>query len=277
MSQELVNRSNGEIIEQTFSREKIDLLKRTIAKDHTDDELKLFLEYCKARSLDPFAREVYSVKRQGKMTIQVGIDGLRAKAEETGEYDGQEAYWCGPDGQWVDVWLKSEPPAAAKVVVYRRGATKPYSGIAKWDEYKPAGEQDFMWKKMPANQLAKCAEALALRKAFPRNLGGMYSHDEMRQASNQVPAVSWPRAKSEIATAISAQAPSDREMTPEEENSFKDRLRELSEQAGLSGEDKKKLLKAVIGQETLRGITRQQYTELISSLEKVLEPPNVDA
>src|SRR3982751_436538 len=100
-----------------FSDEQKRILKSTVAQDHSDDELALFLSFCKSKGLDPFAREVYSIKRKGKVTFQIGIDGARAKGEETGEYDGQETYWCGADAVWQDVWLESDPPAAAKVVV----------------------------------------------------------------------------------------------------------------------------------------------------------------
>jgi phage recombination protein Bet len=161
-----------------FTREQIELIKRTIAKDHTDDELALFLNFCKAKHLDPFAREIYSIKRKDKATIQMGIDGLRARGEDTGNYAGQETFWCGEKGKWTDVWLAKEPPLAAKVSVYRKDTDRPFTGIAKWSEYKPA--EDFMWQKMPANQLAKCAEALALRKAFPRTLGGIYVVEELQ-------------------------------------------------------------------------------------------------
>lgn len=169
--------------EITFTREQIDLIKRTIAKDHTDDELALFLNFCKAKRLDPFAREIYSIKRKDKATIQMGIDGLRARGEDTGKYAGQETFWCGPTGEWVDVWISKDPPMAAKVAVYRKDTNRPFTGIAKWSEYKPA--EDFMWQKMPANQLAKCAEALALRKAFPRTLGGIYVAEEMAGGDHQ--------------------------------------------------------------------------------------------
>ncbi len=189
----------NEIRAVKFTQEQKELIKRTIAVGHTDDELALFLNFCMAKRLDPFAREIYSIKRDGKASIQMGIDGLRARGEDTGHYAGQETLWCGADGVWVDVWLSDQPPAAAKVLVFRKDTDRPFVGIAKWDEYKPGA--DFMWKKMPSNQLAKCAEALALRKAFPRTLGGIYVMEEL-QAANSPSLPPMPKRRSEKAAEI---------------------------------------------------------------------------
>ena len=159
------------------------LLKMMIAPNHTDMELQLFMEFCRAKSLDPFSREVYSVKRQGKVSFQMGIDGLRGRAGNG--LDGQDVRWCGADGAWTEAWLDTNPPAAAKVTIYRRGCSHGFEAVALWREYKVDGEQGFMWKKMPANQLAKCAESLALRKAFPKECGNIYCNDEMAQEGSR--------------------------------------------------------------------------------------------
>jgi len=162
-----------------FTREQIALIKDQIAKDASDAELALFVAQCQRTGLDPFSRQIYFIKRGGKASTQVSIDGFRVIAERSGELNGQDVAWCGEDGQWVDVWLKKDPPSACRVLVYRKGCEHPFPGIAKWSEYKDQGP---MWTKMPANQLAKCAEALALRKAFPHQLSGLYTPDEMAQA-----------------------------------------------------------------------------------------------
>ena len=169
-----------------FNQEQIDLIRKTIAPDANDNELALFLSQCQRTGLDPFSRQIYFIKRGGKGSTQVSIDGFRVIAERSGEMDGQEVSWCGEDGQWTDVWLKKEAPAAARVLVYRKGCSKPFPAIAKMSEYNAGGP---MWTKMPANQLAKCAESLALRKAFPHQLSGLYTPDEMGQAENGHPPV----------------------------------------------------------------------------------------
>ena len=177
-------------ISQGFSAEQIELIKRTIAPDASDNELALFLSQCQRTGLDPFSRQIYFIKRGGKGSTQVSIDGFRVIAERSGEMDGQEVAWCGEDGVWTDVWLKKEAPAAARVLVYRKGCSHPFPAIAKFAEYSAGGP---MWTKMPANQIAKCAEALALRKAFPHQLSGLYTPDEMGQAEHVPVVVEAPR------------------------------------------------------------------------------------
>lgn len=169
-----------------FSREQVDLIKTQIAKGANDAELALFLAQCQRTGLDPFSRQIYWISRGGRGSTQVSIDGFRVIAERSGEMDGQEVAWCDDAGIWTDVWLKKEPPAAARVLVYRKGCSHPFPAIAKFAEYNAGGP---MWTKMPANQIAKCAEALALRKAFPHQLSGLYTPDEMDQADNQASVV----------------------------------------------------------------------------------------
>jgi len=161
-----------------WTQEQTQLISSTIAPGCTSDELKLFSYACQRSGLDPFSKQIYAIKRGGKMSIQVGIDGLRSIAERTGQLDGSSTEWCGDDGIWADVWLGSKPPAAAKTIVYRKGSSHPFVGVARLQDYN-AGQG--LWSKMPAAMLAKCSEALALRKAFPADMSSLYTADEMEQ------------------------------------------------------------------------------------------------
>jgi len=153
-----------------------------------NDDLKNFAIQCKRTGLDPITRQIYAIPMQGRLNIMASIDGLRLIAERSGLYEGQTApQWCGPDGKWLDVWLKKEPPSACKVGVHKNRFKEPLIAIAIFDEYakKTNGKLDFMWAKMPALMIAKVAESLALRKAFPNEMSGIYSTEEMDQAVNQ--------------------------------------------------------------------------------------------
>ena len=175
MSQELIVR------EQQFTAAQIEVIRRTVAVGASNDELSLFLEVCARRGLNPFAREIYAIMRSGKMTIQVSIDGFRKLAERSGKYRGQIGpYFCGADGVWKEEWLSKAAPVAAKVGVLRADFDQPMWAVARYDAYVQA--QSPIWQKMPDLMTAKCAEALALRKAFPDEMSGLYTHEEMAQA-----------------------------------------------------------------------------------------------
>ena len=181
-----------------WTREQINLITRTVARGTSDDELALFLHVAKRSGLDPMAKQIYAIMRKDNragrdvMSIQTGIDGYRLAAQRSGEMDGQDGpYWCGADGQWSDVWLTLDaPPYAAKVVVYRRGCSRGFAAVANFNDYAQRfadGNLMGLWNTMAPNMIAKCAEALALRKAFPADLSGIYTHEEMQQAGAQAP------------------------------------------------------------------------------------------
>lgn len=157
-------------------------------------DLAVFFHTCKRTGLDPFARQIYMIRRDGKQTMQTGIDGLRLVAQRTAErtretFGYEDTLWCGEDGIWHDAWLSTGPPAAARATVVRNGQRFP--AVALFREYvqrKRDGGITRMWEDKGALMLAKCAEAQALRKAFPQDLSGIYTPDELPERREAAPA-----------------------------------------------------------------------------------------
>jgi len=169
-----------------FDESKIELLKNTICKGSTDEEFELFIHACKRTGLDPFMRQIYAVKRwdsslkRESMTIQTGIDGYRLIAERTGKYSpGREpTYQYDGEGKIISAtaYVKKQTTD---------GTWHEIAATAFFNEYcqrTKEGKPTRFWMQMAHTMLAKCAEALALRKAFPGDLSGLYTKEEMQQA-----------------------------------------------------------------------------------------------
>ena len=176
-----------------FDDARLELLHKTVAKGTDANQFALFVEVCKRTGLDPFAKQIYAVMRKTRaqvngqwvdvpeMTIQTGIDGYRLICQRIGNYAGMDGpYWCGPDGEWRDTWFEDDPPKAAKVGVRASGDSDWTYHVAMYREYVQMVGKDgekrpnSMWAAMPANQLAKCAEAGARRKRWAVDLANVY-------------------------------------------------------------------------------------------------------
>jgi phage recombination protein Bet len=167
--------------ELTFTPEQLNLIKTQIAKDATNDELRLFLYQCQRTGLDPLTRQIYCVKRAGRMTIQTSIDGFRVIAQRSGEYAGQD--------EPVFTYTESGEILKCAVTVYKfgpNGQRYPAAvGVAFYREYYP--NPVMLQKSLAHTMISKTAESLALRKAFPQDLSGIYTAEEMNQAQPMAP------------------------------------------------------------------------------------------
>lgn len=171
--------SQGGISSYEPTAEQVDLIKRTVAKGATNDELALFLHQCKTMNLDPLVNQLYFIKRSDKVTMQVGINGLRSIASRAKDYNGQDPIEYGPD----ITYKTKQVPEWAEARVYKKGIDRPFVHRVYWHEYVPQ-TNDFMWLKMPKNQLGKCAEAGAFRKGWPDYQ--LYIEEEMEQGDDFV-------------------------------------------------------------------------------------------
>lgn len=175
--------------QQQFTPQQVATLRQLGVDKVTDGDLAVFFHQCVRTGLDPFAKQIYMVGRWDgranatRYTIQTGIDGYRLIAERTGKYAGSDESWVEQDGK----------PVSATVTVRKivDGQVCNFSATARIEEYVQTGKDGKpmgLWAKMPHRMLAKCAEALALRKAFPQDLSGLYTAEEMSQADSPAPA-----------------------------------------------------------------------------------------
>lgn len=171
------------LVTKKLDKEELALVKSTIAKDATDEELALFLYTAQKRGLNPLTRQIHFVKRgkgeESQGVIQTGIDGLRLIAQRTGQY--------APSGR--PTLFEYENGKLLRATVYGNkiinGTAFEFSATARFSEYAPVkanGGLFPMWIKMPETMLEKCAEAKMLRRGFPEELSGLYSDEEMEQA-----------------------------------------------------------------------------------------------
>ncbi|MBS1861909.1 MAG: recombinase RecT [Actinobacteria bacterium] len=150
-----------------------------------EKEVDQFLLECRIYDLEPLVGQIYAVWENGTMHAVATIDGMRLLAERTELYEGQsDPEWCDSEGNWTDYWSGEDTPIAARVRVHRKGTKVPTTGTANWHDFAPLGDAgaDSLWNKVggkPAHMLSIRAEALALRKAFPAQLSGLYTAEEL--------------------------------------------------------------------------------------------------
>jgi len=210
----------NQVMKIEFSKDQIDLIKRQIANGCNDDELRLFLYQCKRTGLDPLTRQIYAIKRAGRMTIQTSIDGFRVIAERSGTYAGQD------EPTWSYKGDGTIEKCVVKVYRFRGDIRYPAGvGVAFFSEYYPNPVN--LQKTLAHTMIAKVAEALALRKAFPQDLSGLYTADEMHQADAPQQAVEVEEMMNEQQAMTIETLVENANIPFEEKNAIKERKKSL--------------------------------------------------
>lgn len=176
--------------DQAFRDEDVPLLVEKLRNEGvslSDTEIQLVLREARARSLDPIRDQILIRKRKDKhrhdhLVMTMPIDMYRSRAEQHPDYEGQTPpQWCDAEGRWHDVWIFPSAPMAARVGIRRARCTEPFWGVATMDAFRGVGP---WWNSKggggKAHMLAIRAESLAIRKAFPTDLGGTYTSEEMQ-------------------------------------------------------------------------------------------------
>lgn len=237
---------NNEII---FTEEHVKLIKNSVAKDLTEVEFQLFMMMAKRSRLDPLLKQMSAIvfnkenKDRRSVSYITNIDGFRVIAGRTGHMGGSDAPAYDIDAKG---YLKS-----CTVTVYRNDAGKGFSATAFFAEYNTGRN---LWAKMPKTMIAKCAEALALRKAFPQDLSGIYTTEEMDQASEPKNVISGVLISKEQ----------------------KDKITELLKQKARSVNDLRGYAKKKYNQEDLNELTFAQASEVINKISTLPNPKPIE-
>lgn len=171
-------------------KEKLAVILNTVAKGASPAEFLMFIEMCKGTGLNPFKRELWFIKDDyGKVQMMTGINGFYQIANSNPAYDGTETI----EGNFIEhkegdqVFLV---PESITSKVWRKDRKFPQVATAYWREFmKPCltskGKLS-IWGRMPTVMLTKCSDALALRKAFPQELNGLFCEEEITNDNTNI-------------------------------------------------------------------------------------------
>lgn len=256
-----ISRPSGAIA--TYSPDQMELIKRTVAKGATEDELKLYFYDCQRRNVHPLDRLIVFTARtdngERRYTPVVTVDYLRSRAADTGEYAGN-------DDPIYEYTEGAKNPQSAKVTIWKmvQGQKCAFTATARWAEYYPGDKMGFMWRAKPHVMLGKCAEALALRKAFPQQLAGLFAEEELDRHDENVEPPSRPKAEELAASGYIS----------EEERR---KLFRAAAHANISTEDLKRYLSDTHNVESTAKLTREVADEAMRWVEGIRDAEKQNA
>lgn len=160
--------------------------------------VQLFVSACIHSGLDPFLKQIYALHLSTGWAMYVGIDGYRVISERTGLYQGMDGpYWSNDGEKWYDYPFvndaKKQEPKFCKVLIYRKGVERAIVStvdMASHINMSPGTR----WQTDPAGMLAKCAEMLGHRRAFPGDMAMLpkgIKYDEPENHEAELPAIPY--------------------------------------------------------------------------------------
>lgn len=265
--------------QESFTQSQRAALEHIGIQGASQGDVDVFFRYCQATGLDPFRNQIYMIRRQNKWTIQTGINGYRKITSKVAAAQGKAMsitgqQWCGEDGQWVNVWLSKEPPAAARCTVGVGEGS--FTAVAVYSEYVQVtkdGRPNSMWARMPANQLVKCAEAAAHRMACPDDLSGLYIEEELPTRVDSV------REKTGDRPRVGGQSVRERAAAQaRQERSLTDELRkDLDDMNIARGDARKQWIESVVGRhlESMEDLSKSEISTVYQALAASKKQPEV--
>lgn len=255
-----------------FSDTQLDLIKRTVAKNATDDELELFFYRCKELGLNPLMPgQVYFLKFKKRNpskgedpwnagTIIIGLEGFRLRAHATGKLSGiKRGVIRNPQGACVGGWAD----------VYRSDWTQPAHEEVPLNEYMDHYKDT--WKNMPETMIKKVAEVAALRMAFPNDFAGLYLREEFDKTIKEVESESSSPIQQQLPAptihpaGASTSPPSNTGVRKPSEAQMK-RLWAITKSYEISSDEAHIILKAQTGLLSFTDLNLNQYNEYCDSM-----------
>lgn len=169
-------------------------------RNASDGDRMVFLHQAQRTGLDPFAKQIHMIEREGKWGIQTGIDGfrvIRSRAERKAGVRGvlSQALYIDAEGVEYKRWFKPMPPVGCEITYTVReldGPETPYTSYLRFSEYaqyrKSDGKLAAKWSSSPAHMLEKCTEADVYRRAFPQDFAGIDLSDAPSAPDDDEPA-----------------------------------------------------------------------------------------
>jgi phage recombination protein Bet len=177
----------SEVLKVDYSKEQalVETVRASIFPKSTDEQLMLYFHKCQTMGVHPLDGMIHPSVYKGnagepdKVVFVTSIDVLRSRSTESGLDDGIDEPEYGPEMDFECEKETIQVPEWVKVRVYKKGVARPYTGVARWKEYYPGEKRGHQYRQKPYLMLAKCAEALARRLAFPKELDKLYTPEEM--------------------------------------------------------------------------------------------------